>query len=145
MNSKQLEIEGRQAIIDVQEMINPKWNEPLNGNYDGPLDLLFKQVRSCRDLSGARKAIYAGDKIGKLYAEEHAMYKKDYKHFLEQPFGQVDIEGHMIFISEDENRTKNFKAIIHNILVREDLLMLDFELIDQLYRIHQLANANKRG
>lgn len=155
VKNTQLEIEGRQAIKDIQGMINPKWNEPKYGNYDGPLDLLYLQVKSCRDMSGVRKALYFGDEEGKKYAKEHAIYKRAYKNFLrdiiyfkrflEQPYGQVDIEKYMMLISEDENRAKNFRAIIKNILIREDLLMLDFELMDQIYRIHELAHANQRG
>ena len=36
-----------------------------------------------------------------------------------------------------------FFAIIRNILIREDALVLNFDFIEQVYRIHQMAN--KRG
>ena len=53
----------------------------------------------------------------------------------------MDIENYMAGFSDDELRTKNFEAIIHNLLVREDLLALNLDLIDRIYRIHTMANT----
>ena len=152
----ELEIAGEQAIKDIQRMINPKWNVPRNGNADGPLYLQLLNVRSLYIMSKMRKEL-GYDEDPKIPTSEVSYetlcerYKNAYEHFLqdiiyfkaflETPFGQMDIENYMAGFSDDELRTKNFEAIIHNLLVREDLLALNLDLIDRIYRIHTMANT----
>jgi hypothetical protein len=152
----ELEIMGEQALKDIQNMIEPKWNIPHRGNADGPLNLQLINVRSLYKLSKVRRDMgYDEDtslsESGPNYATLCDSYKKAYdnffkdliflKNFLTIPYGQIDIENYINGFSNDELRTKNFKAIIHNLLVRIDMLALNLNLMDQIYRVHVLANT----
>lgn len=149
----ELETSARQTIKEIQNMINPKWNVAHHGIVDGPLDLLLMQIKSLYDMSETRYRLFKDDinnEETEKYKKQYKTFKHDYKHFLQDilffkvfltnPFGRINIESYVSGISGDANRLKNFFAIIRNILIREDALALNFDFIEQVYRIHQMAN-----